>query len=135
MMKNDKTFQIACIAFLCKICYGVFAYDTIAGLLNNTDEVKLILEQMGNMERLISANVPDEQGTFFEIFDAIGDEVLAYCFSNALDDAEAEQNTLMPSNYLKLDTNYYKDIIKRLWRIYNKNEALKDGIQVICGMD
>ena len=135
MMKNGKTFQIACIAFLCKICYGVFAYDTVAGLLNNTDEVKLILKQMGNMERLISASVPDEQETFFEIFDAIGDEVLAYCFSNALDDAEAEQNTLMPSNYLKLDTNYYKDIIKRLWRIYNKNEALKDGIQVICGMD
>ena len=97
MMKNDKTFQIACIAFLCKICYGVFAYDTVAGLLNNTDEVKLILEQMGNMERLISANVPDEQGTFFEIFDAIGDEVLAYCFSNALDDAEAAQNTFSTS--------------------------------------
>lgn len=135
MMKNGKTFQIACIAFLCKICYGVFAYDTVAGLLNNTDEVKLILKQMGNMERLISVNVPDEQETFFEIFDAIGDEVLAYCFSNALDAAETEQNTLIPSNYLKLDTNYYKDIIKRLWRIYNKNEALKDGIQVICGMD
>ena len=68
---------------------------------------------MGNMERLISANVPDEQVTFFEIFDAIGDEVLAYCFSNALDDAEAAQNTLILSNYLKLDTNYYKDILKR----------------------
>lgn len=135
MMKNGKTFQIACIAFLCKICYGVFAYDTVAGLLNNTDEVKLILKQMGNMERLISASVPDEQETFFEIFDAIGDEVLAYCFSNALDDAEAAQNTLMPSNYLKLDTNYYKDILKRLWRIYNKNEALKDGIQEICGVE
>lgn len=135
MMKNGKTFQIACIAFLCKICYGVFAYDTVAGLLNNTDEVKLILKQMGNMERLISASVPDEQETFFEIFDAIGDEVLAYCFSNALDAAETEQNTLMPSNYLKLDTNYYKDIIKRLWRIYNKNEALKDGIQAICGVE
>lgn len=87
------------------------------------------------MERLISASVPDEQEIFFEIFDAIGDEVLAYCFSNALDAAETEQNTLMPSNYLKLDTNYYKDIIKRLWRIYNKNEALKDGIQEICGVE
>lgn len=41
----------------------------------------------------------------------------------------------MPSNYLKLDTNYYKDIIKRLWRIYNKNSELNSGIHTICGME
>lgn len=135
MMKNGKTFQIACIAFLCKICYGVFTYDTVAGLLNNTDEVKQVLKQMGNMERLISVNIPDEQSTFFEMFSVIGDEVLGYCFSNALDDAESSQDTLMPSNYLKLDTNYYKDIIKRLWRIYNKNSELNGGIHAICGIE
>lgn len=135
MMKNGKTFQIACIAFLCKICYGVFTYDTVAGLLNNTDEVKQVLKQMGKMERLISVNIPDEQGTFFEMFSVIGDEVLGYCFSNALDDAESSQDTLMPSNYLKLDTNYYKDIIKRLWRIYNKNCELNGGIHAICGIE
>lgn len=135
MMKNGKTFQIACIAFLCKICNGVFTYDTVAGLLNNTDEVKQVLKQMGKMERLISVNIPDEQGTFFEMFSVIGDEVLGYCFSNALDDAESSQDTLMPSNYLKLDTNYYKDIIKRLWRIYNKNSELNSGIHSICGIE
>ena len=34
MMKNGRTFQYACITFLCKINYGVFTYETIAGLLN-----------------------------------------------------------------------------------------------------
>lgn len=134
MMKNGKTFQIACIVFLCKICYGVFTYDTVARLLNNTDEVKSVLKQMGKMERLISVNLSDEQGTFFEMFSVIGDEVLGYCFSNALDDAESSQDTLMPSNYLKLDTNYYRSIIKRLWRIYNKNAELNSGIHTICGI-
>ena len=135
MMKNGKTFQIACITFLCKICYGVFTYDTVAGLLNNTDEVKQILKQMGNIQKLITVNISDEQDTFFDMFSVIGDEVLGYCFSNALDDAESSQDTLMPSNYLKLDTNYYKDIIKRLWRIYNKNSELNSGIHAICGIE
>ena len=135
MMKNGKTFQIACIAFLCKICYGVFTYDTVARLLSNTDEVKQVLRQMGGMERLISVNIQDEQGAFFKMFSVIGDEVLGYCFSNALDDAESSQDTVIPSNYLKSDTNYYKDIIKRLWRIFNKNSELKGGIHAICGID
>lgn len=134
MIKNGKTFQIACITLLCKICYGVFKYETVAGQVNNTDGVKHTLKQMGNMERLISENVKDEQELFFEMFSIIGDEVLGYCFSNALDEAEKMQNTLAPSNYLKLDTNYYKDIIKRLWRIYNKNNELKAGIHAICGV-
>lgn len=90
---------------------------------------------MGNIEQLISINISDEQETFFNMFDVIGDEVLGYCFSNALDEAENSQDTLMPSNYLKLDTNYYKDIIKRLWRIYNKNSELNSGIHTICGME
>lgn len=135
MMKNGKTFQIACITLLCKICYGVFTYDTVAGLINNTDGLKHTLKQMGNMERLISVNINDEQKVFFDMFSVIGDEVLGYCFSNALDDAESSQNTLVPSNYLKLDTNYYKDIIKRLWRIYNKNSELNSGIHAICGVE
>lgn len=135
IMKNGKTFQIACIVFLCKICYNVFTYDTIGGILSNTDEVKRVLKQMGNIEKLISINIPDEQETFFKIFDIIGDEVLGYCFSNALDEAESSQNSLMPANYLKLDTNYYKDVIKRLWRIYNKNSELKNAIHTICGME
>lgn len=135
MMKNGKTFQIACIVFLCKICYNVFTYDSVVRLLNNIDEVKRVLKQMGNIEKLISINIPDEQEVFFNMFDIIGDEVLGYCFSNALDVAESSQDTLIPSNYLKLDTNYYKDIIKRLWRVYNKNSELNSGIHIICGIE
>lgn len=135
MMKNGKTFQIACISFLCKICYGVFTYDTVAGLLSNTDEVKQVLRQMRGMERLISVNIQDEQGVFFKMFSVVGEEVLGYCFDNALEKAESSQDTLIPSNYLKSDTNYYKDIIKRLWRTFNKNSELNGGIHAICGID
>lgn len=133
MIKNGKTFQLACITLLCKIRNGVFTYETISTALNNTDELKLLLKQMGSMEQIISGTVSNEKDTFFKMFSVIGDEVLGYCFSNAMEAAESSQSSLIPSNYLKLDTNYYKDIIKRLWRIYNKNAELRDGIQEICG--
>ncbi|WRK55117.1 hypothetical protein SD457_10015 [Coprobacillaceae bacterium CR2/5/TPMF4] len=57
MMRNGRTFQYACIMFLCKINYGVFSYDTVAGMLNNTDELKIVLRGMGNIERLISVKL------------------------------------------------------------------------------
>ena len=134
MIKNGKTFQLACITFLCKICYGVFTYETIGGLLSNTDELRSVLKRMGDMNQIISKNIADENNVFFNMFSIIGDEVLGYCFSDAQEDAEESQNTLAPSNYLKLDTNYYKDVIKRLWRIYNKNSELKESIHSICGL-
>ena len=61
------------------------------------------------------------------------DEVLGYCFGNALDLADAEQKSLAASDYLKKDSTYYKDIIKRLWTTYNRNSVLKESIDRICG--
>lgn len=135
MIKNGKTFQIACITLLCKIYYGVFTYDTVAGLISNTDALKNTLRQMGNMERIISVNNNDERKIFFAMFGIIGDEVLGYCFTNVLEKAEELQAPPVPSNYLKLDTNYYKDVIKRLWRIYNRSSELQGGIKAICGVN
>ena len=135
MLKNGKTFQVACITFLCKICYGVFAYDTVASLTNNADEIKQVLKQMGNMQQLIKANILYERELFSKIFSIIGEEVLGYCYSNALEVAESSQSSLDASNYLKLDTTYYKDIIKRLWSRYNKNNELKECVHAICGIN
>lgn len=132
MMKNGRTFQYACITFLCKINYGVFTYETIAGLLNNQDDLKLVLREMGNMERLIYARIENEEEIFMKIFSAIGNDVLGYCFSDAIYKAEEEQRTLAPSDYLKVDANYYKDIIRRLWYIYKQNDELRNGIDMIC---
>lgn len=70
-----------------------------------------------------------------EIFSIIGDEVLGYCFDSALYKAEEEQKTLVPSNYLKSDVNYYKDVIKRLWNRYKQNTILRRNINLICGID
>lgn len=135
MMKNGKTFQYACFTFLCKINYGVFTYDTIAGMLNNTDDLKIVIRGMGDMEKLISVNLQNEEEIFMEIFSIIGDEVLGYCFETALYKAEEEQRTLAPSDYLKSDLNYYKDVIKRLWNRYKQNRKLNNDINLICGKE
>ena len=63
----------------------------------------------------------------------LGDEVLGYCFDSALYKAEEEQRTLAPSDYLKSDINYYKDVIKRLWNRYKQNSSLRENIDLICG--
>lgn len=133
MLKNGRTFQYACITLLCKINYGVFSYDTIAGVLNNADELKTVLRQMGDMERIVNVKVSNEEEMFFEIFSVIGDEVLGYCYENALYKAEEEQRTIAPSDYLKLDGNYYKDVIKRLWNRYKQKPVLKTNIDILCG--
>ena len=46
--------------------------------------------------------------SFYGIFSIIGEEVLGPCFDHALYLAASNQDTLMPSNYLKSDVNYYK---------------------------
>lgn len=132
MIKNGRTFQYACITLLCKINYGVFSYDIIASLLNNTDELKTALRQMGDMDCIIKNHIENESKIFFEIFSEIGEEVLGYCFDNALDKAESEQKTLAPSDYLKSDLNYYKDIIKRLWSRFKKSSNLRNNINKLC---
>lgn len=135
MMKNGRTFQYACVTFLCKINYGVFTYDTIAGMLNNVDDLKIAIRNMGNIEKLISVKLQDEEEIFMEIFSVIGDEVLGYCFDSALYKAEEEQRTLAPSDYLKSDANYYKDVIRRLWNRYKQNGVLRKNIDLICGKE
>lgn len=132
MLKNGKTFQLAAIGFLSKIYNKVFTYDTIAGAVSNTDELKRILLRTDGMTQIIASKVQDEKEIFFDIFSEIGEDVLGYCFSNALDAAEDEQRTLAPSDYLKSDNNYYKDVLKRLWRVYNKSKVLADAIDAIC---
>lgn len=84
------------------------------------------------MTQIIACNIQDEKEPFFAIFSEIGEDVLGYCFLNALDAAEDEQRTLAPSDYLKSDNNYYKDVLKRLWRVYNKSKVLADAIDMIC---
>ncbi|MDI9215610.1 AIPR family protein [Clostridium tertium] len=132
MIKNGRTFQYACITLLCKINCGVFSYDMIASLLNNTDELKIALRQMGDINSIIANNIENESETFFEIFSEIGEEVLGYCFDNALEKAESEQKSLAPSDYLKSDLNYYKDVIKRLWSRFNKSKDLRNNINKLC---
>lgn len=133
MVKNGRTFQYACIALLCKINNGTLDYSSIANALNDTDTLKKILRKMDGTDELISSQVVNEEEVFYKIFDVIGDEVLGYCFSNALEEADSRQKALAASDYLKKDSTYYKDIIKRLWTTYNRNSDFKKNIALICG--
>ena len=133
MIKNGRTFQYACISLLCKINYGTIDYSAIASSLNDTDTLKKLLRKMDGTDCLVTGSIQNEEDVFFSIFDIIGDEVLGYCFGNALDQADSEQKALAASDYLKKDSTYYKDIIKRLWTTYNRNSVLKQNIDLICG--
>lgn len=133
MMKNGRTFQYACITFLCKVNYGVFSYDEIASMYNNIDNLRIAIRGMGNMTQLISKHLDNEEEIFIKIFSIIGSEVLGYCFNDAIYEADKEQRTIAPSDYLKSDLNYYKDVLRRLWFIYNQNNTLKMSIDDICG--
>lgn len=133
MMKNGRTFQYACITFLCKVNYGVFSYNEIASMYNNIDNLRIAIRGMGNMTQLISKHLDNEEEIFIKMFSIIGSEVLGYCFKNAIYEADKEQRTIAPSDYLKSDLNYYKDVLRRLWFIYNQNNTLKLSIDDICG--
>jgi hypothetical protein len=131
MMKNGKTFQLACVTILAKIINGVFEYDTIASDFNNLDLLKITIKSMNGLNKIIVNNRDDEEELFFKVFSIIGDEVLGYCFGNACEKAIEGQKSLAPSDYLKSDNNYYKDIIKRLWGRYNQDKSLKESIDNI----
>ena len=61
--------------------------------------------------------------------------MLGVCFDDALERAAEEQRTLAPSDYLKSDANYYKDVVKRLWRKYQSNQELRRAVDLLCGQD
>lgn len=131
MMKNGKTFQLACVTLLAKIINGVFEYDTIASDFNNLESLKITIKSINGLEKIIANNRDDEEEVFFKIFSIIGDEILGYCFENARDKAMESQKSLAPSDYVKSDNNYYKDVIKRLWGRYNQNKLFKESINSI----
>lgn len=128
MFRNGRTFQLACIVFLCKVNSGVFEYSYISRLMNSQDELKLELRKVDGLDKLIHNNLDNEKELIFRIFSIIGAEVLGECFYNALERANGD---LIPSNYLKADINYCKDVIKRLWGQYNRNTIFYDAFNAI----
>ena len=128
MLRNGKTFQIACISFLCKINANIIDYEVLQNLKSNPDEMKKELQKMDGLDRLILHNHDDEKDRMFRIFSHIGEDVLGYCYEGA---TENDGKGLVASNYLKLDTTFYKDIIKRLWSQYHKKAELKEDFDSI----
>lgn len=133
MVKIGKTYQLACIGFLCKIAYGVFSYEEVEPYINNVDELKRILGKMDGMKQLVSKKLDDEKTIFSEIFSVIAEDVLGVCYGDAKD--RAENDSVDASNYTKSDKNYYQYVLRKLWRVYNRNKTLKQDIEKICGLE
>jgi hypothetical protein len=131
MAGNGKTFTIAIISFLAKIIQGTFTYDEVLSLINDTDAVKTVVRRMGSMEKIVQNNHDNEEEMFTDIFVLISDEILGYCYGNALDKAKNANISLAPSDYLKDDKNFYKDIIPRLKTRYNLNKQFKRNIDTL----
>ena len=68
MIKNGRTFQLACIVFLLKIKRNIFLYNDIARLMNDISELKNILKKVGDMEYLIKRKINAEEEIFYKIF-------------------------------------------------------------------
>lgn len=122
VMRNGKTYQIACICLLAKLEQDVFTDTQLAEALNNVDELKKLLRKTDGITRIFKNKLNDEREVIFKIFSIIGDDVLGYCFGNALEKAQEEKDTITATNYLKTDANYYKYVIKRLRSRYNQGE-------------
>lgn len=133
-IKNGRTFQLACIALLCKIAYGVFSYDAnIAPYLNNVDALKRELRKMEPMEKLVSVNLDEEENIFRKIFAIISTEVLSYGIDLAKE--ISGDNNIDVANYLKSDENYYRYCVKRLWNVFTSQQELRSYIYMICGVN
>ena len=131
VIKNGRTFTIACIVFALKLNKMVFTWEEIKENINDVDELKRILRRMDGIDCLISNKLDNEQEIFNLIFGLIGDEVLGQCFELAKYKASADGKVIAPSDYLKSDANYYKDVIQKFYTKYLKNKELRLNIDNI----
>lgn len=135
IFKNSQTFQVASICLLSKILNQVFTYDQVSFLRHDHDELKKLLKKMSDMERILvnrSISENEERNLLYSIFNIIGNDVLWYCYSNEYDKQKEYHNEIVPSNYFKSDSNYFKDVIPQLWKKYNQNRELKECINKLC---
>lgn len=131
MIKNRKTFIIASIGFYSKILSGEFSYDTLKNYIADTDQTKSILRLVTKVDRIYRHKVDNEKELTQKLFRILGEEDLGYVYQNELENAENNNRTLVPSDFLKLDSNYYKLIIPRLMTRYKNSRELSEVIEKI----
>lgn len=134
VIKNGKTFQLACITFLCKLNYNVFSMRDITTAINDIDKLKNIIQQTGQMSVIMNKQINNEREIFYTIFRQISLFTLKISYSMATEVAKRLQQSISASNYFKSDKNYYTDVIPALCNNYEENSTLKNAIQKICGL-
>lgn len=131
VIKNGRTFAIACISFASKLVKNIFTWDEIKNNINDIDELKKILRRMNDSDCLIVNRLDDEQKVFDTIFGLIGDEVLGPCFDLAKYKASSDGKVIASSDYLKSDINYYKEVLQKFYTKFNMNRELRKSIESI----
>lgn len=134
VIKNSKTFQLACITLLCKLNYNAISLKDINDALGDVDKLKVIVQQTEPMVSIMNKKINDEKDVFYTIFRQISLTVLNTCYNVAIKIAKSNQQSISASNYFKSDKNYYLDVIPDLCTQYKINATLKNNIQRICGI-
>ena len=133
MIKNGRTFCLACLLYAVKLNSGCFSSIEIMEKIedNEIDELKKTLRKMDNVECVIANKYDNEQEVFEEVFGTIGSEVFGYVFEVASGVAEQAGKTIAASDFLKTDLNYYKLVLKRFNTQYNTKPSFKKIIDQI----
>lgn len=133
MLKNGKTFQLACITLLSKIEQNIINYDDVENNLDNIDALKDVLSNSKDMPNIIVNKLDDEKTLFNALFKILCLEVLVVAYIRFKKIEQGDSKTVNISNFLKNDVNYYRSVIPALWQEYNSNDKLKSCINKLCG--
>jgi hypothetical protein len=125
ILKNGKTFILACVSLLCKLNAKSVNYNEILTYLSDTDKLKITLRSNNGLASLFKNSLDNEEKIVQEIFTFIGEDILSYCFEVSKGIMSSQNKTIVPSDYLKNDSNYYKDVVKQLWSKYNSKPEFK----------
>jgi len=122
---NGKTFSIAVISLLCHVINGKISFNEI----ENNDDIELTkksIKKIGRVEKIFARNIDDEENKIMYLFKYITSDILWSCFETASDVAKEKGTSIVVSDYLKQDNNFYKHVIKKMFLRYKMNSDFKD---------
>jgi hypothetical protein len=131
ILKNGRTFQLACIAFLSKVIQRAIDYNDIENNLNNVDDLKGYISNMAGVTNIIVNKLDNESEVLYKLFDVIGEDVLGVAYKRFKNVQQDDPKTINATNFLKNDINYYHEVIPVLWKEYHSNPKLNEYINTL----
>lgn len=134
MIKNGRTFALALIMLAVKLNANAFSQEDIKAKIskNDVDGMKEILRKMDGVDRIIMNDIDHEKAVFELLFEKIAYYVLGQCYRVKLrvDEVLGMVKTA-PSDFLKSDQIYYREIINAFFNVYNGNKEFRECLNSI----